>query len=650
MSIAEPIRANSQGTSGRLHPLEPLSAEEVKAAVAILKAQKDITSDYRFTEVTLFEQPKDVVKGFDDGLDVERIAYATLIDRANGNVYEAQVSLDSESVLSWKHVPGVQPGFMLEEHEECQRICRENPEFQAALAKRGITDPNLVQIDPWSAGNYRDEDNEGRRLLRPLTFVKLSANDTNAYAHPVENLTVVVDMNEGKVLRVEDAGVVPVPQQPDLFDAGGVEEYRTDLKPLEITQPEGASFEVDGYHVRWQKWDFRIGYTPREGLVLRQVSYNDQGRLRSVMYRAAMAEMWVPYGDPGHVHRRKNAFDGGEYNIGQLANSLELGCDCLGEIRYFDTTYATAYGDPFIIKNSICMHEEDFGTLWKHTNTFTNVSDVRRSRRLVISSFYTVANYDYGMYWYLYQDGTIEFEMKATGIVTTGAVAPGEKPKYGQLLNNDGLYAPIHQHFFNFRLDMDVDEGGNSVYEIDTVKADYVDDNPLGNAFGYTKTLLESESTAQRKINQNAARFWMVENPSVSNAVGDPVAYKLIPGENVELMIPEHADIMRRGNFAKNHLWATAYDQEQLWAGGKYVNQSTEGEGLPAYVKEDRNLKDDDVVIWYSFAINHIVRVEDWPVMPAHHIGFKLQPHGFFDRNPALDVPEQPSGKSCHAH
>ena len=167
--------------------------------------------------------------------------------------------------------------------------------------------------------------------------------------------------------------------------------------------------------------------------------------------------MVVPYGDPNPVHQRKNAFDAGEYNIGVLANSLELGCDCVGEIRYFDAVLANGQGKPYTLRNAVCLHEEDYGVLWRHYNFRTEKTEVRRSRRLVVSSFSTVANYDYGFFWYFYQDGTIQFEGKLTGIVSTGAVAPGAKPSHGQLLNPDGLYAPIHLHFFSFRLDFDVD-------------------------------------------------------------------------------------------------------------------------------------------------------------------------------------------------
>jgi Cu2+-containing amine oxidase len=76
------------------------------------------------------------------------------------------------------------------------------------------------------------------------------------------------------------------------------------------------------------------------------------------MYRAALAEMTVPYGDTSITQSRKNAFDLGEYGVGLLANSLELGCDCLGEIRYFDAALVNSKGEPYLIKHAVCMHEE----------------------------------------------------------------------------------------------------------------------------------------------------------------------------------------------------------------------------------------------------------------------------------------------------
>jgi hypothetical protein len=190
-------------------------------------------------------------------------------------------------------------------------------------------------------------------------------------------------------------------------------------------------------------------------LTLHHLRYRDGDRDRSILYRASLDEMVVPYGDPGPTQRRKNAFDVGEYGMGMCANSLELGCDCLGLIRYFDADVCTSRGAPLTIKNAICMHEEDYGILWKHTDRRLTTPEVRRSRRLVISSISTVENYEYGFFWYLYQDGSIQFEIKLTGVLSLGALQPGERSKYGTLIAPQ-LYGPNHQHFFNMRLDFDL--------------------------------------------------------------------------------------------------------------------------------------------------------------------------------------------------
>ena len=163
----------------------------------------------------------------------------------------------------------------------------------------------------------------------------------------------------------------------------------------------------------------RVGFDQREGLVLHQIGYEDGGRVRPICYRASCAELVIPYGDPGSAGYRKNAFDTGEIGIGLATNSLELGCDCLGEIRYLDADLVDSRGEVVTIRNAICIHEEDAGLLWKHFDWAPETTEVRRSRRLVVSSIATIDNYEYGFYWYLYQDGTIEFEAKLTGIVLT---------------------------------------------------------------------------------------------------------------------------------------------------------------------------------------------------------------------------------------
>ena len=620
------------------HPLDPLTAEEIGTVARMLRSERQLGDGVRFISISLHEPPKESVLNPAEHALCDREADVVLLDLTNGQTYEALVSLTNQVMRSWQHIPDVQPSITFEEFFECERIVKADPNFQEALRKRGVTDLDLVIVDPWSAGYYGDLSERGQRLLRALTWVRRSLNG-NGYAHPIENIIAVVDLLAMKVVRIEDHGVVPVPQTPGEFDADKVGPMRADLKPIEIQQPEGTSFTVRGNEVHWQKWSFRIGFNAREGLVLHTVGYENRGRVRSVLYRASLAEMVVPYGDPSPTQWRKNAFDAGEYNIGSLANSLELGCDCLGEIHYFDAVFADGSGNPVTLRNAICMHEEDFGILWKHVDFRTGNVEVRRSRRLVVSFIATVGNYDYGFFWYFYQDGNIEFEVKLTGIISTGTLPNGESYPYGQRLTPDGLYGPIHQHFFSVRLDMDVDGPVNSVYEVHTESVPPGPENPHGNAFRTRSTKLRTESEAQQMIDPLAGRYWRVENPNVRNAVDEPVAYKLMPKNNVQSFSQPDASITSRAAFITRHMWVTPYRDDERYPAGDYPNQHPGGAGLPEWTKANRSIDETDVVLWYTLGSLHPVRLEDWPVMPVQYAGFMLQPFGFFDANPALDVP-----------
>jgi primary-amine oxidase len=381
-------------------------------------------------------------------------------------------------------------------------------------------------------------------------------------------------------------------------------------------------------------------------LVLHTIGYEDGGRVRPIIYRASLAEMTVPYGDPSITQYRKNAFDVGEYGLGMMVNSLELGCDCLGEIYYFDVALCSNSGEVLKLPNVICMHEEDFGILWKHMDFRTGTAEVRRSRRLVVSFIATIGNYEYGYYWYFYQDGSLEFEMKLTGILSTAALPPGETSKYGTLLAPQ-LYAPIHQHFVCLRLDMMVDGPHNSVYEVHTEAEPPGPDNPYGNAFYARRTLLKTEQEAQRVIDPLSARYWQIANPDSLNRLGQPVAYKLMPGDNVLPFARPEASVSQRAGYMSKHLWVTPYRPAEQFAAGDYPNQHSGGDGLPRWTQANRSIENTNVVVWYTMGAHHVPRLEDWPVMPVTRIGFMLKPAGFFDRNPALDVPPS-AAKHCH--
>ena len=620
------------------HPLEPLDKEEVKLAFAILKEAGKVTPTTRFVSVSLKEPRKEFVHGFKPGAKFAREASAVLFDNGTNSCFETEVSLTDRKLLEHKHVPGVQPTMTSDEQVECEKAVLASAEFKAALKRHcGTDDTSLVMVDIWSAGNYGSEEDRTMRLARPLCFLRTDPTD-NGYAKPIEGLRPVVDLNAMKVLRVEEHGHWPLPPQSSNYAADRMSGFRTDIKPLSIMQPEGPSFEVEGYQVRWQKWSFVIGFTGREGLIINHLCYEDQGRKRSVLYRGSLSEMVVPYGDPAPQQARKNAFDAGEYGLGYCANSLELGCDCLGFIKYFDGHLCTSRGEVMTIKNAICMHEEDFGILWKHTDRRLNKPEVRRSRRLVISSIATVENYEYGFFWYLYQDGNIQFEIKLTGILSLGALPPGVKSPYGALIAPQ-LYAPNHQHFFNMRLDIDLDGTANTAYQVDVEGEAPGPDNPFENAFCAKARVLKTEKQAKAHLNLVTARTWKFVNPSVLNAVGEPVGYKFLPGDNCFPFASKNAWWRKRAGFVEHHVWVTPFREAERHAAGNYPNQSQGGDGLPLWTAADRPIENTDLVLWYTFGHTHLARPEDYPVMPAAYIGFLLKPNGFFAENPGNDIP-----------
>ena len=316
-----PCRAednNHYKTNERIpHPLEPLSADEVTKAVQIVKRDRGLGITYRFHCVTLQEPPKTQVLAYEacaggdeeETAVLDREAFLILLDNATGKAYEAVANLTKDCVRTWTELSGVHPNIVPDELEECEKLVKADPDFLAALEKRGLLDDlDNVVVDPWAIGHFGFPDEEGIRMTKCICYHRNSPGG-NFYSRPIDGLMPVVDLNKMVVLRVEDLGVVPVPPEAGEYAREFHHKtFRQDVKPLEILQPQGPSFQVDGHLIRWQKWQIRVGFTPREGLVLYNVGYEDDRRLRSVLYRASMAEMVVPYGDPRPQHYRKNAF------------------------------------------------------------------------------------------------------------------------------------------------------------------------------------------------------------------------------------------------------------------------------------------------------------------------------------------------------
>jgi primary-amine oxidase len=239
--------------------------------------------------------------------------------------------------------------------------------------------------------------------------------------------------------------------------------------------------------------------------------------------------------------------------------------------------------------------------------------------------------------------------------------------KYGTLIAPN-LVAPIHQHFFNVRLDFAVDGIENTVEQVDVV-SEYIDDendavennvvdnnakqvdengvetsnddeNELKNAFYAKKTVYNTEKESTSNLNFNTMRTWRIFNPNKKNYLNsDYVGYKFFPGDNSLPLASKKSWWRKRARFVDNHVCVTPFQENEQYASGKYANQSTGDDGLHKYIEQNRSINNKDVVFWYTFGHTHIPRLEDFPVMPVNCLGFKLKPNGFFSQNPSNDVP-----------
>ncbi len=619
-----------------MHPLEPLSAEEFRSVATALRDGAGVTDAHRFCSVELIEPPKVDVLAWSSGQPFARRARAILWDRDTSTTFEAVVDLRAHAVESYSAVPGVTPNFTVDEWHDCDHELKRNPEVVAALAARGITDLDLVLLDVWTYGKAVMPPQWADRRLGWVDVWRRSSPKGNPYANPVAGLKFIVDMNTFELLQIDDSGEIPpAPVMgeylPDLVPGLSV---REDRKPLDIVQPDGPGFTVDGLVLRWHEWEMRVGFNYREGPVLYQVSYGG----RSVAFRMSFAEMIVPYRDPSPDHYRRTAYDIGEWGLGNMITSLELGCDCLGEIRYLNAALTDSRGEPFDIVNAVCLHEEDNLVLWKHVDV-EHGAEVRRSRRFVVSCHATVANYEYLVYWRFYEDGNIECEVRATGIMVTTPLPEGQTSSpYGTVVDQR-TYAPYHQHFLVARLDLDIDGVGNTVLEVDSVVPPISAENPHGLALTTRATPIRSESESGRDFDWNTQRGWKVVNPGVNNGLGYPVGYKLVPGACFPVMMDPAAPQFRRAPILGHQLWVTRHHDDERWPAGVYPTQSlTDVGGITDWIADDEPLEDEDIVLWYLFGIHHITRPEEWPIMSVDAVSFWLKPFGFFDRNPSLDV------------
>jgi primary-amine oxidase len=610
------------------HPLTPLSAQEITAAARLVKNSGRVPASAQFCEISLDEPPKESVLR---NIPAPRRAFAVLYDYPSNKTWEAIANLDAARLDSFREIPGAQPALTAQDSDMAQELLFADPRFRQALEARGIHDLNHVTVMAWSAGFFGLPGSDAGRIVRAVPY--FTGAGENYFAHPIEGLAAHVNLTGRKILDLVDIDrAAPVSRQNFDLSAAANRPWRPAPAPLYITQPAGPGFAIVDGEIRWQKWRFRYALHPREGVVLYQVGYEDGGKVRPVMYRGSLSEMVVPYGDPSAAWFFRNSFDVGELGLGRTASPLRPGVDCPENCSVFDAVVADESGDPETIPGAVAIYERDGGISWKHDQ------NTRRARDLVVSYLTQPGNYEYGFDWIFHQDGTLEMRVALTGIMAVKGIADGAHDPYGHTVAKN-LEAPHHQHFFTFRLDLDVDGPANRVIEMNSEAVPNGPQNPYGGAFTMRETPLLTEKQAQRNLDLAASRKWIVTNPGALNALGQPTGFALLPGENALPYAQPDSWVRKRAGFLNAHVWVTPYSDSERYAGGDYPNQSRGGDGLAQWTAGDRSIDNRDVVLWYTMGMTHNPRPEDWPVMPVQTLGFKLAPWGFFAQNPAMDLP-----------
>jgi primary-amine oxidase len=620
-------------------PLDPLTSDEIDQVMSVLRTENKISPTALIPQMKLQEPDKSFILRWRPGQPLRRAAY--VVTRDSGVSFEGVVDLERNRTTSWRELPAtVQPPLALPEQLPAGAVVLEDPEFQRHLRARGIEDFSALICFPLSAGNFHVPSEQGKRLIRS-TCVDAS-NVEDPWARPIENLTAVVDLDAKKVIEIIDSGIVPMSPSDGHYLPG---ETRPAPTPLVISQPQGVDFTITGNEIAWDNWKFHFRVEQRDGLILSRVRYNDHGTERSVLYRANLAEIFVPYADPTSNWYYRTFMDEGEYGFGKSTAPLVPNRDCPPNAVFRAVTIPGDDGTPITIPNAICIFERAPYLAVHHFDIFTGNQFARSGRELVMRYATIVGNYDYLFDWTFQQDGSLACRLGASGVEQAkGAAASTVREAerngdllYGQLVDL-GLTSANHQHIFNMRLDMDVDGRDNTFVTLTPRVTPAPASSRRKSAWVVDERQLEREQDA--RLDHDEGVQWTVVNPHHRNSLGYPTGYVLdVHSESTRILMSDDDFPLQRAQFVTHNLWVTQFDNTELYAAGNFPNQSLGGEGLPQYVANNEVIKNRDIVLWVNLGLTHITRVEDWPLMSTEWFGsFELKPFMFFNRNPGLEI------------
>ena len=644
------------------HPLDALTPEEYWKVYNALSGAGKLAEKTVFSSILLREPPKSEVLAWTPGQPIVRKVDAVLL--TEGKSYEAVVDITGSTgkIDSYIDLKKDQAPVTEAEMHGYDDVLRKDPRVIEALRKRGITDLRLVMCYVTPAGYVGlPEQTEGRRIgWGGCTY---SSNAKYGWDREIPGIFFVVDMNEKKIVRFTDYGIVPMAPSTSIYDSDGGPAM-SGTKPILSSQPNGPSFTIKDGEISWQNWNFRFRLDPRVGPVVNLVTYKDGDKKRSVLYEGELSEMYVPYQDPEETWNSHVFLDAGEYFVntgsGGIIKPLQAGVDCPAYATFFSGTFFHENGTPYIRPQLACLFERVSGDpVWRHWDEETYAVAGRPTRELVFRTVATVGNYDYLFDWRFEQDASITVGIGATGILEVKAVkdqradgplsdgiagkdTDGKQVEFGQLVA-PGIDGVDHDHYFSYRLDLDVDGVNNSLM-VDKLVPFKLPDSAPGRhwIWAMKPEMVAKEGDAKLNVSIEHPAMWRFANENVKNSLGQSTSFEIMPGETGISLLPSTEWPQKRAGFSEHNLWVTPYDPSERYVSGVYVMGSKGTDGLTEWVKKNRNIMNTDIVAWYTVGFHHVPRPEDWPQMPVMWHTFSLRPFQFLPKNPTMDLPMVP--------
>ncbi|XP_021665708.2 primary amine oxidase [Hevea brasiliensis] len=645
------------------HPLDPLTPEEITLVQTIVHSSyPNSTHILTFQYVGLEEPPKPTVLSWIRNPSRKNLhRQSFVIARIDQTTHEIIVDLSLRRIISDQVYNGYgYPLFTFEEQIAANQLPFQYAPFLESINKRGLKIEEVV-CGSFSVGWF-GEKKRSKRIVKVMCYYL--DGTINLYMRPIEAISLIVDLEDMKIIDFKDRLTVPVPKAEGTDFRGSMQTppFGPLLNGITVAQPHGPSFSIDGHKIRWANWDFHLSFDARAGPVISLASIFDveKHKFRQVLYKGFVSELFVPYMDLTEEWYYRTFFDAGEYGYGLSAVPLEPLRDCPENAYFMDAYFASQNGMPVQMPNIFCIFERFSGDImWRHTETLIPgnvVREVRPEVSLVVRMVSTVGNYDYINDWEFKQSGSIKVTVGLTGLLEVrGSIYTHkdqiEEEVFGTLLAENTMGAH-HDHFLTYYLDVDVDGYANSFVKSRMQMTPVTDDKlPRKSYWRVVSETAKTESDARIKLGLDQADL-LVVNPNKRTHIGNFIGYRLIPGSTTSPLLSHNDYPQIRGAFTNYNVWVTPYNKSEKWAGGLYADQSRGDNTLATWGLRNRIIENRDIVLWYTVGFHHVPCQEDFPVMPALSSGFELRPTNFFERNPVLKFrpPQSVQWPNCSAN